>query len=105
MTTLLDMIGKAGYPASVAAILVAIFFYLRKQESVIRLEINTTLARMQHEKDNLEALIAKMAVDEQVREQYIDTLREKLRESEDDRHRLLRRAEAAEAGFNKTLGF
>lgn len=104
MNELIDFVGKAGYPVSISGILAAIFFYLRKHESMLRTETMTSLTRLQREKESLEGIIAKMAVEEHAREAYIDDLREKLRESQDELHRQKRRAESAEARL-KSLGF
>lgn len=97
MDKFLDILGTAGYPSGIVGIVLMLLFYLRKQESGVRTDINGSLQRLTAEnldlKDELDA-----------KEALIDTLRKERREAEDREDRQRRRAEAAEAKLGEIDG-
>lgn len=97
MDKFLDILGTAGYPSGIVGIVLMLLFYLRKQESGVRTDINGSLQRLTAEnldlKDELDA-----------KETLIDTLRKERREAEDREDRQRRRAEAAEAKLGEIDG-
>jgi uncharacterized protein YlxW (UPF0749 family) len=86
----LDILGTAGYPSGIVGIVLMLLFYLRKQESGVRTDINGSLQRLTAENLDLKDELRE-AQDE------IDTLRTERRAAEDREDKQRRRAEAAEA--------
>jgi uncharacterized protein YlxW (UPF0749 family) len=86
----LDILGTAGYPSGIVGIVLMLLFYLRKQESGVRTDINGSLQRLTAENLDLKDELRE-AQDE------IDTLRNERRAAEDREDKQRRRAEAAEA--------
>jgi predicted nucleic acid-binding Zn-ribbon protein len=85
----LDVLGTASGPSTIVGIILTIFFYLRKQESGIRADINGSLQRLQTENENLRQEIEE-------KEATIDELRKERRAAEDREDQQRRRAEVAE---------
>lgn len=90
MDKFLDILGTAGYPSGIVGIVLMLLFYLRKQESGVRTDINGSLQRLTAENLDLKDELRE-AQDE------IDTLRTERRAAEDREDKQRRRAEAAEA--------
>lgn len=90
-----------GSPGVVVTGLMMVLVYLRKQESGVRVELNTTLQRLQREKEALQATIDKLEAEARLREEEIDRLRVARREAEDKITVEKRRADAAEAELRK----
>lgn len=90
MDKFLDILGTAGYPSGIVGIVLMLLFYLRKQESGVRTDINGSLQRLTAENLDLKDELRE-AQDE------IDTLRAERRAAEDREDKQRRRAEAAEA--------
>ena len=90
MDKFLDILGTARYPSGIVGIVLMLLFYLRKQESGVRTDINGSLQRLTAENLDLKDEILE-------KEAQIDTLRKERREAEDREDRQRRRAEAAEA--------
>lgn len=90
MDKFLDILGTAGYPSGIVGIVLMLLFYLRKQESGVRTDINGSLQRLTAENLDLKDELRE-AQDE------IDTLRNERRAAEDREDKQRRRAEAAEA--------
>jgi hypothetical protein len=86
----LDILGTAGYPSGIVGIVLMLLFYLRKQESGVRTDINGSLQR-------LTAEILDLKDELREKEDLIDTLRKERRAAEDREDQQRRRAEAAEA--------
>jgi len=95
----LDILGTAGYPSGIVGIVLMLLFYLRKQESGVRTDINGSLQRLTAENLDLKDEL-------QEKEDLVDTLRRERREAEDREDQQRRRAEAAEArlGVNDARG-
>lgn len=97
MDRLLDFLGTAGYPSGFVGIVLTLLFFIRKQESGVRSDINGSLQRLTAEKldlkDEIDALNAKL----DKAEGTIDDLRTARREAEDREYTQRRRADAAEA--------
>lgn len=97
-----------GGPGTVVSALILILVYVRKQESGVRVELNTSLQRLQREKEALQARIDRLEAEATLREEEIDRMRELRRTIEDtadvERRRAdaeKRRADAAEAELHK----
>lgn len=90
MEKFLDILGTAGYPSGIVGIVLMLLFYLRKQESGVRTDINGSLQRLTAENLDLKDEL-------QEKEEIIDTLRKERRGAEDREDQQRRRAEAAEA--------
>lgn len=90
MDKFLDILGTAGYPSGIVGIVLMLLFYLRKQESGVRTDINGSLQR-------LTAEILDLKDELREKEDLIDTLRKERRAAEDREDQQRRRAEAAEA--------
>lgn len=99
MEKFLDILGTAGYPSGIVGIVLMLLFYLRKQESGVRTDINGSLQRLTAENLDLKDEVRE-------KEDEIDTLRKERREAEDREDKQRRRAEAAEAqlGVNDARG-
>ena len=95
MDKFLDILGTAGYPSGIVGIVLMLLFYLRKQESGVRTDINGSLQRLTAENLDLKDEIRE-------KEDEIDTLRKERREAEDREYKQRRRAEAAEAILGDT---
>lgn len=97
MDKFFDILGTAGYPSGIVGIVLMLLFYLRKQESGVRTDINGSLQRLTAEtldqRDEIEELSNKL----RDKETEIDTLRKERRLAEDREDLQRRRAEAAEA--------
>lgn len=85
-----------GSPGVLVTGLMMLLVYLRKQESGVRVELNTTLQRLQKEKEALQAIIDKLEAEARQREEEIDRLRKDRRDAEDKLAAETRRADAAE---------
>lgn len=92
-----DILGTAGYPSGFVGICLMLLFYLRKQESGVRTDINGSLQRLTAETLDLKDEIDSNRDEIRSKEGEIDTLRRERRESEDREDKQRRRAEAAEA--------
>lgn len=90
MDKFLDILGTAGYPSGIVGIVLMLLFYLRKQESGVRTDINGSLQRLTAENLDLKDELLE-------KEEMIDTLRKERRAAEDREDTQRRRAEAAEA--------
>jgi septal ring factor EnvC (AmiA/AmiB activator) len=86
----LDILGAAGYPSGFAGVVLMLLFYLRKQESGIRADINGSIQRLQAEKADLEAKL-------DARDEEIDLTRKERRDAEDREDKQRRRADALQA--------
>jgi septal ring factor EnvC (AmiA/AmiB activator) len=93
----LDILGTAGYPSGFVGIVLMLLFYLRRQESGVRTDINGSLQRLTAENLDLRDEIDALKEERTELEQTIDLLRKERREAEDREDRQRRRAEAAEA--------
>jgi hypothetical protein len=85
-----------GSPGVVVTGLMMLLVYLRKQESGVRVELNTTLSRLQREKDALQATIDRLDAEAREREEEFDKLRKARRDAEDLCALEKRRADMAE---------
>ncbi|TSE15395.1 hypothetical protein B1A87_005210 [Arthrobacter sp. KBS0703] len=90
-----------GSPGVLITGLMMLLVYLRKQESGVRVELNTSMARLQREKEALQATIDRLEAEARQREQEFDKLRKARRDAEDATEIQRRRAEQAEAELNK----
>lgn len=101
MEKFLDILGTAGYPSGVVGICLMLLFYLRKQESGVRTDINGSLQRLTAEnldlREELDAEKDARKDEKRALEDEIDTLRKERREAEDRETQQRRRAESAEA--------
>lgn len=101
MDKFFDILGTAGYPSGIVGIVLMLLFYLRKQESGVRTDINGSLQRLTAEnldlKDELDTERDARRDEKRVLEAEIDLLRKERREAEDRETQQRRRAEAAEA--------
>ena len=97
MDKFIDILGTAGYPSGIVGIVLMLLFYLRKQESGVRTDINGSLQRLTAETLDLREEIDELKEELRTKEAEIDTLRKERRESEDREDKQRRRAEAAEA--------
>jgi septal ring factor EnvC (AmiA/AmiB activator) len=86
----LEILGTAGYPSGFVGIVLMLLFWVRKQESGIRTDINGSLQRLT---TDIEAKNAEL----REAETEIDTLRKERRDAEDREDRQRRRADAADA--------
>lgn len=91
-----DAVIANGSPGVVVTGLMMLLVYLRKQESGVRVELNTTLQRLQREKEALQAIIDKLEAEARLREAEIDRLRTERRQAEDQLVAEKRRADQAE---------
>jgi len=98
---LLDILGTAGYPSGIVGICLMLLFYLRKQESGVRTDINGSLQRLTAEnldlREELEAEKEARKTDTRELEAEVDTLRKERRAAEDREDQQRRRADLAEA--------
>lgn len=103
MDKFLDILGTAGYPSGIVGIVLMLLFYLRRQESGVRTDINGSLQRLTAEvldlKDEIDSL--KEEIDKLEGEK--DSLRTERRVAEDREDQQRRRADAAEQRL-KQLG-
>lgn len=76
MDQFLEVLGAAGYPTTIVGGVLLLFFYLRKQESGVRADINGSLQRLQEDNQRLEQ-------EATIKEALIDQLRKERREAED----------------------
>lgn len=90
-----------GSPGVLVTGLMMLLVYLRKQESGVRVELNTTLQRLQKEKEALQAIIDKLEAEAREREAEIDRLRQARRDAEDKLDIEKRRADDAELELRK----
>lgn len=101
MEKLLDILGTAGYPSGIVGICLMLLFYLRKQESGVRTDINGSLQRLTAEnldlREELEAEKEARKTDTRELEAEVDTLRKERRAAEDREDQQRRRADLAEA--------
>lgn len=101
MDKFFDILGTAGYPSGIVGIVLMLLFYLRKQESGVRTDINGSLQRLTAEnldlKDELDTERDARRDEKRGLEAEIDLLRKERREAEDRETQQRRRAEAAEA--------
>lgn len=95
----IEILGNAGPTGSIVGICLTLLFYLRKQESGIRSDINGSLARLQAEKETLQAELEEEKSQSEAKESLIDTLRVHRRQAEDLEDKERRRADAAEAAL------
>lgn len=93
----MDILGTAGYPSGFVGICLMLLFYLRKQESGVRTDINGSLQRLTAETLDLKEEIDELKKEIRDKENEIDLLRKERREAEDRENQQRRRAEAAEA--------
>jgi Tfp pilus assembly protein PilN len=84
-------------PGSVVMALVFVLVYVRKQETGVRVELNTSLQRLQLEKEKLQAMIDRLEAEAQAREDEIDRMRQLRRTIEDTADAERRRADAEKA--------
>jgi septal ring factor EnvC (AmiA/AmiB activator) len=94
---LIDILGTAGYPSGIVGVCLMVLFYLRKQESGVRADINGSLQRLTAEKLDLQEEIDVLKGEIRTNESEIDTLRKERREAEDREDKQRRRADLAEA--------
>jgi len=96
-----DILGTAGYPSGIVGIVLMLLFYLRKQESGVRTDINGSLQRLTAEnldlREELDAEKDARKDEKRELEAEIDSLRAQRREAEDREVQQRRRADAAEA--------
>jgi septal ring factor EnvC (AmiA/AmiB activator) len=102
MDKFLDILGTAGYPSGIVGIVLMLLFYLRKQESGVRTDINGSLQRLTAEVIDLKEEADELKSDIREKEAEIDTLRRERREAEDREDKQRRRADAAEAKLGVT---
>lgn len=93
----MEALGTAGYPTGFVGICLMLLFYLRKQESGVRTDINGSLQRLTAETLDLKEEIDLLKEEIRAKEDEIDTLRKERREAEDREDKQRRRAETAEA--------
>lgn len=97
MDKFFDILGTAGYPSGIVGIVLMLLFYLRRQESGVRTDINGSLQRLTAEtldqRDEIEELNTRL----RAKEAEFDILRKERRAAEDREDTQRRRAEAAEA--------
>lgn len=93
----MDALGTAGYPTGFVGICLMLLFYLRKQESGVRTDINGSLQRLTAETLDLREELDAQKEEIRLKEAEIDTLRRERREAEDREDKQRRRAETAEA--------
>lgn len=98
----MDILGTAGYPSGIVGIVLMLLFYLRKQESGVRTDINGSLQRLTAENVELRKEAEDLRSDIRAKEDEIDTLRKERREAEDREDKQRRRADAAEARLGNT---
>ena len=103
MDKFLDILGTAGYPSGIVGIVLMLLFYLRRQESGVRTDINGSLQRLTAEtldlRDEIDGLEDKL----KEKDLEIDLDRKERREAEDREDQQRRRADAAEQRL-KQLG-
>lgn len=99
----MDILGTAGYPSGIVGIVLMLLFYLRKQESGVRTDINGSLQRLTAENVELRKEAEDLRADIRSKEDEIDTLRKERREAEDREDKQRRRADAAEARLGNTV--
>lgn len=101
MEKFFDILGTAGYPSGIVGIVLMLLFYLRKQESGVRTDINGSLQRLTAEnldlREELDAEKDARKEEKRELEAEIDSLRAQRREAEDREVQQRRRADAAEA--------
>lgn len=97
MEKFFDILGTAGYPSGIVGIVLMLLFYLRKQESGVRSDINGSLQRLTAETLDLKDEIDELREEVRTKEAEIDLLRKERREAEDRETQQRRRAEASEA--------
>jgi Tfp pilus assembly protein PilN len=97
-----DAVVANGSPGVVVTGVMMLLVYLRKQESGVRVELNTTLQRLQREKEALQAIIDKLEAEARLREEEIDRLRQLRREAEDKMVAEKIRADEAERNLRKS---
>lgn len=106
MDKFLDILGTAGYPSGFVGIVLMLLFYLRRQESGVRTDINGSLQRLTSENLDLreenDTLKEEWKTEKKELEDEIDRLRKERREAEDRETQQRRRAEAAEAKLGDT---
>lgn len=96
-----EILGAAGYPTTLVGGVLFLFFYLRKAEAGMRTEINGSLARLQKDKTDLQAIIDGLEQEVATKEKEIDEARTKRREAEDREFKEKRRADDAEAKLRR----
>lgn len=101
MDKLIDILGTAGYPSGIVGICLTVLYYIRKQESGVRADINGSLQRLTAEnldlREELEGERTDRKDEKRELEAEIDLLRKERREAEDRETQQRRRAETAEA--------
>ncbi len=102
MDKFFDILGTAGYPSGIVGIVLMLLFYLRKQESGVRTDINGSLQRLTAETLDQRDEIDELKAEIRTKEAEIDTLRKERREAEDREDKQRRRAEASEAKIGDT---
>jgi len=91
---LIEILGAAGYPSTIVGGVVFLFFYLRKQEAVIRNATKETIDSLEEELERRKKEILRL-------EALIISLRLELTTSQDESIVHRRRAEAAEAKIKR----
>lgn len=102
MDKFLDILGTAGYPSGIVGIVLMLLFYLRRQESGVRTDINGSLQRLTAETLDLKDEIDELRAELKEKEAEIDLLRSERRAAEDREDKQRRRAEAAEEKLGGT---
>lgn len=95
---------STGYQTTMIGGVLLLFFYLRRQEAGVRNDINTSLQRLQKDKELLEAQIKELQAELDQRESEIDRVRRERREAEDTATRESRRADLAELRLKQREG-
>lgn len=103
MDKFLDILGTAGYPSGIVGIVLMLLFYLRRQESGVRTDINGSLQRLTAETLDLKDEIDELEEKLKEKNLEIDLVRKERREAEDREDQQRRRADAAEQRL-KQLG-
>lgn len=95
---------STGYQTTMIGGVLLLFFYLRRQEAGVRNDINTSLQRLQKDKELLEAQIKELQAELDQKESEIDKVRRERREAEDTATRESRRADLAELRLKQREG-
>lgn len=93
LAQLLSAISSAGYPATMIGGVLLLFFYLRKQEGILRQDFNVMLQRLQKDRQDLQTRLDARDDELDEKEAEIDKERRLRRDAEDEATKQRRRAD------------
>lgn len=102
MDKLIELLGTVGGPGTVIGVCLTLLFWVNRQSSGIRTEINGSIQRLTVEKESQQAEIEELEDKIEKKEATIDLLRKERREAEDRESAQRRRADELEIKLQNT---